>query len=170
VQAREARAMIAPPSGDAAMNDIGKRIGASLVGGLLVGTLDIGVACAIFHAPPIPVLHAIASGLIGHDASVHGGMNTALLGLGLQEFISVVAAGTYVFASAWLPVLIRRPVIMGLAFGFAVNFFLNFIVIPLSLTHGTPPTSMFFLENLIANMALFGVPIALVTKWMVGER
>jgi hypothetical protein len=162
--------MIAQSTGTRAMNDTGKRIGASVAGGLLVGTLDIGVACAIFHAPPIPVLHAIASGLIGHDASVHGGMNTALLGLGLQEFISVVAAGTYVFASAWLPILVRRPVIMGLAFGLAVNLFLNFVVIPLSLTHGTPPTSMFFLENLVANMILFGVPIALVTRWMVGER
>ncbi len=152
------------------MTKIGARILASIIGGLFVGTLDIGVACVIFHAPPVPVLHAIASGLVGHVEAVKGGMQTAWLGLACQEFISIVAAGCYVFASAWLPILLRRPVLMGLAYGLAVNVFLNFIVIPLSLTHGTPPLSLFFAENLIANMVLYGVPIALVAKWMVGTR
>jgi uncharacterized membrane protein YagU involved in acid resistance len=161
------RRVIMRRAGEIIMDRIGTRIWASLIGGLLVGTLDIGVACAIFHVPPVPVLHAIASGLIGHDASVHGGMQTAMLGLALQEFISVVAAGAYVFAAAWLPVLLRRPIVMGLAFGAAVNFFLNFVVIPLSLTRGSPPLTLFFLENLIANMVLFGMPIALVAKWLL---
>jgi len=115
----------------AIMTDIRARIWASLAGGLLVGTLDIFVACVIFRAPPDVVLHAIASGLIGHAAAVQGGTQTALLGLALQEFISVVAAGTYVFAAARLPILLQRPVICGLAFGLAVNLFMNFIVVPL---------------------------------------
>jgi uncharacterized membrane protein YagU involved in acid resistance len=146
------------------------RIWASLVGGLLAGTLDIFVACAIFHAPPDAVLHAIASGLIGRAAAVHGGTQTVLLGLALQEFISVVAAGTYVFAAARLPILLQRPVICGLAFGLAVNLFMNFIVVPLSLARAAPLMSLYFLENLIANMILFGVPIALVARWFAGKE
>ena len=79
-------------------------IQAALVGGLLAGAIDIGAACLIFHAPPGPVLKSVAAGLVGREAARAGGMNIILLGAFLQEFISVVAAGIYAFASMRLPI------------------------------------------------------------------
>ncbi|HEY2069496.1 MAG TPA: hypothetical protein VGG48_08090 [Rhizomicrobium sp.] len=144
---------------------MGKRIMAALVGGLLVGTLDIFVACAISQVPPDVVLHFIAAGLIGRDAAFHGGMPTVALGVALQEFISVVAAGVYVAASTRLPTLLRNPIPWGLAYGAAVNIVLTFGVQPLSYVARTHPIVWpGILENLAANMVLFGVPIALIAR------
>jgi hypothetical protein len=151
------------------MADIRALIWASLAGGLFAGTLDIFVASVIFHAPPGVVLQCIASGLLGR-AAFYGGTPTVLLGLGLQEFISVVAAATYVFASVRLPLQLKRPVICGLAFGLAVNLFLTFGVKPLSAALSRSLHLPMFLEALAANMILFGVPIALVARWFAGKE
>lgn len=143
-------------------------IQAALVGGLIAGAVDIGAAVTIFHASPVIVLQSIARGLLGRD-SYQGGMQTALLGAFLQAFISVVAAGTYCFASMRLPILLQRPLLCGLAFGAAVNLFLTFIVVPLSLAKAAPFGSYYFFANLAANTVLFGPPIALVAKWFAGK-
>ncbi|HEY5339025.1 MAG TPA: hypothetical protein VIJ85_12530 [Rhizomicrobium sp.] len=142
---------------------------AALVGGLIAGTIDIGAACAIFHAPPVPVLHAIASGLIGHKAAVAGKMQTAWLGLFLQEFISVVAAGFYCLAAMRVPTLIARPLLWGLAFGFAVNLVMTFVIVPLSLAQAATFGTYAFYANLAANTVLFGPPIAYVARWFAGK-
>jgi hypothetical protein len=149
---------------EAAMANIGKPVLASLAGGLFAGTLDIFVASVIFHAPPGVVLQSIASGALGR-AAFGGGVQTMLLGLALQEFISVVAAATYVYASTFLPLLLKRPVLCGLGFGAAVNLFLTFIVKPLSLALSRPLGPLLFSEALAANMILFGIPIALIAAW-----
>src|SRR5665213_128204 len=111
------------------------------------------------------VLAALAGGLIGHKAAVDGGMQTALLSAFLQEFISVVAAVVYCFASMRLPVLIERPLPMGLLFGAAVNLFMTFVVVPLSHAKAAPFGSHFFYANLAANTFLFGPPIAYAARW-----
>jgi hypothetical protein len=139
-------------------------IQAALVGGLLAGAIDIGAACVIFHAPPVPVLKSIAAGLIGRPAAHAGGMEIVLLGAFLQEFISVVAALVYCFASIQLPILIRQWLIMGILFGAGVNLFLTHIVGPLSHATMAPFGSYFWIANLIANMLTFGPPIAFVAS------
>ncbi len=138
---------------------------AALVGGLIAGTVDIVAACAIFHAQPVQVLHAVATGLVGRKAAVDGGMQTALLGAFLQEFISVVAAAFYCFASMRLPVLIERPLPMGLLFGAAVNLVMTFVIVPLSYAKAAAFGSYGFYANLAANTLLFGPPIAYVARW-----
>ncbi|MGN6516272.1 MAG: hypothetical protein ACTHLR_10600 [Rhizomicrobium sp.] len=139
-------------------------IQAAIVGGLIAGAIDIGAACVIFHAMPAGVLKAVASGLIGHTAAHHGGMGVVLLGAFLQEFISVVAAGVYCFASMRLPVLIHQWLIGGILFGGAVNLFLTHIVGPLSQASMAPFGTYFWYANLIANMLTFGPPIAFVAS------
>lgn len=138
---------------------------AAIVGGLIAGTIDIGAACLIFHAPPAPVLKSIAAGIVGRDAAKAGGMDIILLGAFLQAFISVVAAGIYAFASMRLPVLIHRWLICGILFGGACDLFLMQIVGPLAGLHMSPVGSYFWWANLIANMLTYGPPIAFVTQW-----
>jgi uncharacterized membrane protein YagU involved in acid resistance len=147
---------------------MGRRIAAALVGGILAGTLDIFVACAIARVTPDVILHFLAAGLIGRDAAFHGGVPTMALGLAIQEFISVVAALLFVLVSTRLPVLLDRPILSGVAYGAACNLFLTFVVQPLSHVARTHPIAWTpTLENLAANMILFGPPIALVARWML---
>ena len=141
---------------------------------LLAGTLDIldaftfwGVTRAV---PPERILHAIASGLMG-KAAFQGGTATAALGLFLHYFIMSVMAALYVLAARRLPVLARRPLLMGLAYGAATYVVMNHVVLPLS---AVGPAAAFawprFINNLGAHLVLVGVPIALVARWGQGRR
>jgi hypothetical protein len=140
-------------------------IQAAIVGGLLAGAIDIGVACIIFHAPPEPILKSVAAGIVGRPAAKAGGMDIVLLGAFLQEFISVVAAGIYAFASLRLPILIRQWLIMGILFGGACDLFLMHIVGPLAGLHMQAVGTYGWWANLIANMLTYGPPIAFVNQW-----
>jgi hypothetical protein len=137
---------------------------AALFGGLIAGTIDIGAACLIFHAPPGPVLKSIAAGLIGRPAAKAGGMNVVLLGAFLQAFISIVAAGLYAFAAMRLPILIRQWLMMGILFGGACDLFLMHIVGPLAGLHMQAVGTYGWWANLFANMLTYGPPIAFVVN------
>lgn len=137
---------------------------AALIGGLIAGTIDIGAACAIFHAPPEPVLKSIAGDLIGRAAAKAGGWDIALLGALLQAFISVVAAGVYCLSATRLTVLTKHWLVYGLLFGAAVNLFMTHIVGPLSYAKMAPFGSYYWCANLAANTVLFGPPIAYFAK------
>jgi hypothetical protein len=110
---------------------VGAAIRAIVLGGITAGTLDIGAACLInWRSPPV-ILHAIASGAVG-PASFQMGASSALLGLLLQWFMSVIIAGIYVGASYRLPLLRRRWIGAGCAYGVPVFLVMNYVVLPLS--------------------------------------
>ena len=145
-------------------------VAAAVVGGLIAGTIDIGAACLIFHAPPAPVLKSIAAGIVGHDAAKAGGMDIVLLGAFLQAFISVVAAGIFAFASTRLPILVSQWLIAGILFGGACDLFLMQIVGPLAGLKMSPLGSYYWWANLVANMLTYGPPIAFVNQWFARRR
>jgi len=136
---------------------------AILLGGIIAGSIDIGAACLI-NGRDVPfILHAIAGGLLA-ERSFSGGTPTALLGLLLQELMGIIIAAIYVIAAGPLPVLRRRWVPMGLAYGVVVFFVMNYVVVPLSAWKHTPHfTSAKFLENLAA-MLLFGLIVAFFAR------
>lgn len=109
---------------------------AILYGGLVVGVLDLLDAFVFFGlrsgARPIGILHSIAAGAIGRDAARAGGMRTAALGLLLHFTIAFIITAIYVVASRAFPVLRKRWVICGLAFGVLAYFVMTFVVVPLS--------------------------------------
>ena len=136
---------------------------AILWGGLTAGVLDIldafTVAWLASGVPPVRVLQAIASGLLGREA-FQGGLQTAALGLGLHFFIACTAAAVYVAASRRLPVLNRRWVACGLGFGVAVFFFMRHVVLPLSAFRSGPTRPLMLLNGLLIHAFGVGLPIA----------
>ena len=139
-----------------------------LLGGLVAGVFDITYAVVFSYlrrgVAPSRVLQSVASGLLG-PAAYDGGAPTAVLGLALHFFIALVVATVYVFASQYLPVLIRRPVLAGSIYGIGVYAFMNLVVIPLS---RVPPRTSFplitLVTGLLVHMFLIGVPVALAAR------
>jgi hypothetical protein len=97
-----------------------------LLGGFIAGTIDIGSACLINGAKPSVILQAIAGGLLG-KSSFAGGPATVVLGLVLQWAMSIVIAAIFVVTSRWRPVLRRRWITAGLAYGVAVFIVMNYV-------------------------------------------
>jgi uncharacterized membrane protein YagU involved in acid resistance len=131
--------------------------------GLLAGTIDIGAASAINAAAPDRVLRAVASGLIGR-AAAHGGPWVPILGMVLQWAMSIVIAAVFLAAAAKAPILLRRWIAAGIAYGVIIFFVMNYVVVPLSAAafkvHFSP---LSFAENMAA-MLLFGLIVAYVGR------
>ncbi len=139
-----------------------------VLGGLIAGAFDITYATVFSYfrsgVPPIRILQSVASGLLGSQA-FEGGVPTAVLGLALHFGIALVAAAIYVFASQYLPLLVRRPVLAGSAYGIAIYAVMNLVVLPLSRF----PRKLSFplpvlVTGLLVHMFLIGVPIAFAAR------
>ncbi len=103
--------------------------------GLAAGIGDTLLALGLFQVSPVRIYQSVAAGLLGRD-SFQGGLATAALGMLLHFFIATTAAAVYVAASTRLKLLLKQPVPCGLAFGVAVYFFMNLVVVPLSRAGG----------------------------------
>jgi hypothetical protein len=138
-------------------------ITASVAGGIVAGTIDIGAACLINGRSIAFILHAIAGGLLA-QRSFAGGAATAVLGAALQEGMGILIAAIYVVAGEWLPALRRRWVGFGLAYGVAIFLVMNYVVVPLSAWRRLPHfSSPKFAANLAA-MLLFGLIVAFFAR------
>jgi hypothetical protein len=135
-----------------------------VLGGLTAGFLDLldAFMVAILNgSTPVRVLHAIASGVLGREA-YQGGAPAAALGLGLHFVIASAAATVYFLASRRLTVLLRRPVVCGLAFGLAVWAFMYYGVLPITFNRPNAIPAWPMLVNQLGIHALgVGLPIAL---------
>lgn len=133
---------------------------AVLLAGLAAGAADILAAFVIYRpASPVRILQSVASGLQG-PAAFEGGLASAAVGLAAHFLISIGFAGLYLAAAGPAPVLLRRPLVSGLAFGLFVYGVMNAVVVPLSLApeRPAPPAEMIGL-GLLAH-ALFGLALA----------
>ena len=142
---------------------------AILYGGLTVGTLDLLDAFIFFGlrsgAQPVAILHSIASGFIGRDAARAGGVSTAIVGLFTHFFVATCIVTVYVLASRMLPVLRKRWVTCGIAFGVVAYFFMTFVVVPLSnagggsISFALPPVPI-MTNGILIHMFGVGLPAA----------
>jgi uncharacterized membrane protein YagU involved in acid resistance len=148
-----------------------------VIGGVLAGMLDIADAL-IFHGvrgvPPVRILQAIASGLVGADA-FQGGLPAAALGLGLHFVIALAAAAVYGLASRQLPLLLTRPWVSGALFGLSVHAVMQYVVLPLSAFRpGRTPADgsidWALVNPLAAHVLFVGWPIALSARWAANRR
>jgi hypothetical protein len=139
-------------------------LGTALIGGGVGGLLDALYATVlwgfILGDNPAGVWQSVAAGLLG-KASYEGGNATAVLGLALHFFIAFVMALVYVRAARRLPILIQRPLLMGVAYGFVLYLVMNFVVVPLSAIGFHAPSLKGAIRALIPHIVFVGPAIAL---------
>jgi hypothetical protein len=124
--------------------------------------LDITAAFLVygfFGAKPMPLLQGIAAGILGTE-SFQGGWPTAGLGLFLHFVIAFGAATVYYLASRAFPMLLDRAVLCGAAYGVAVYFFMNRIVVPLSNARRYPFSLKMMVIGVVIHIFCVGLPIA----------
>jgi hypothetical protein len=177
-----------------------KIVWAILLGGLAAGALDILYAFVVYGpltygVAPEQVLHSVAAGLIGRDAARAGGIETALLGLGLHFLIATLMAAFYVLLATRITALTRQAVLWGLIYGFFLYVAMNYIVVPLSAAgeNGHFASSLgeitarlqeafskvqgandrypwLLWGTILTHTVLVGVPIALIAKRFVSQQ
>jgi len=135
-----------------------------LYGGLTVGLLDACDATLFFGsrgASPERIARAVASGLLG-PSSFEGGAGPVVLGVLCHFAVAISIATVFYVVSGWIPALVRRPVIGGLAFGVVAYFVMTHVVVPLSRAKdgGWPPFPV-VVNGVVGHAVLVGLPIAL---------
>jgi hypothetical protein len=147
---------------------------AILLGGLAAGTCDI-LDPIIFWgirvgATPINILHSVASGWIGREAAIQGGMATALLGLVTHFFIATSWSAIFVLASLKLPALRRKPLVIGPIYGLLVYAAMYYVVLPyLSKALTRPSAVPIILINNLGIHMIVGTAIAFVASRVLGS-
>jgi len=135
--------------------------------GSICGTMDITAAFVVygyFGLKPIPLLQGIAAGLLGPQ-SLQGGYATALLGLLCHYFIAYSAAAVFYVASRRLTWLLSLAEIAGVLYGTAVYFFMNRIVVPLSLARKNPFSFKMMVIGILIHIFCVGLPIAITVHY-----
>lgn len=135
-----------------------------VIGGLAVGVLDIlkPILFTTFKGgSAIRVLQSVASGALGREA-YQGGLQTALLGLGLHFFIAFCVFAAYYAVSRRLRALVAHSLVLGPLYGIAVYFFMQFVVFPLSAIGSVrhPPAVLF--DGILTHIFCVGLPTGLV--------
>jgi len=137
---------------------------AILVGGLIVGVLDLTYAILVYSPKkPIRIPQTIASGVLGSQ-SYNGGVPAAALGVLLHFVIAVGAATVYYVASRKLGILVHRAVLMGLLYGALVYFFMHLIVLPLSASPKRHTPLIYLDCYFVWHWVGVGLPIALSVR------
>lgn len=145
-------------------------IRAALIAGIAAAVIEmifvLPIQASLHHSPMI-VFQSIASGVSG-TAAYHGGMGSALAGVGWHVLISLVSAACYVAAATRLPFLYARPLIGGVLCGVIAYAVMNWIVLPLSALGYAPTTDPWMmLLSFSIHLFGFGIPIAYVARWQM---
>lgn len=148
-----------------------------LFGGLAIGVLDFLDATIFFMSyagASFPrIWQSVAAGLLGREAAVAGGWSTALLGIALHFVIAFIVAAVYFAGTRITDLLVRHPIISGAIYGIAVNFVMQYVVIPLSNAGGPTPAPFnpaIFLNGVIGHIFCVGLPVSLIAAWAARRR
>lgn len=146
-----------------------RAIRAILAGGLIGGAFDITFACVVSAfrgVMPIRIGQSVASGLLGREAAVAGGVATGLLGFALHFGMALVMAAVYYVAATQIPLLVKRAVFCGAAYGLGLYLVMNYVVLPLSAIgkHGGNGPLYLVVPEILVHMFLVGVTMALFTR------
>jgi len=137
---------------------------AILVGGLIVGVLDLVYAILIYNPQnPIRIPQTIASGVLGMK-SYSGGAQSAALGVVLHFIIALGAATVYYVASRKLEILVCQAVLFGFIYGALVYLFMHLIVLPLSAAPKGNMPFIYHATEFVWHWFGVGLPIALSVR------
>jgi hypothetical protein len=142
---------------------------AILVGGLIVAVIDLTYAIVAYSPKaPIRIPQSVAAGVLGRAASFAGGWRSAALGVVLHFTIAMIWATVYFAASRRLPILVRRAVPCGLAYGAFVFLFMRLVVLPLSAIGPTHMRPVPMIAEFVEHWFGVGLPIALSVRRFSG--
>lgn len=148
----------------------GAPVRAVLLATLVAGTLDIGAA--MLTNPQVParvVLQSVAGGWMGSEA-YRGGWPAAWLGLASHFVLMLGIAAVFVLAAARAPALRRLWFPAGVAFGLVVWLAMTYVVVPLSASTLTPPTTLAAaLKPIVIHILCVGLPIAWIVRRVLGD-
>jgi uncharacterized membrane protein YagU involved in acid resistance len=137
---------------------------AVVVGGLIVGVLDLSYAIAVYSPHrPILIPQTIASGVLGVK-SYSGGMETAALGVILHFLIAFGAATVFYLASRKLTFMVSRTVLFGLIYGALVYLFMHIVVLPLSAAPKGHTPFVYEAFEFVEHCLFVGLPIGLAVR------
>lgn len=146
------------------------RLSYVLAGGLVAGALDILYAWVFWalkaNVAAQRIFQSVAAGLLG-DSSFEGGAATAALGLGLHFLIAVSMSVAYFLVARRLPLLWRRPLAAGAAYGLLLYVIMNYVVVPLSAARPGSRDQLWIGLSIAVHALLIGIPIALLTRWAI---
>jgi hypothetical protein len=143
---------------------------AILAGGLIGGAFDITFACVAVWlyrgASPIRVGQSVASGLLGREAALAGGVPIGLFGFALHFAMALIMAAIYYAAATRIPLLAKRAVWFGPIYGLGLYLTMNFIVMPISAigTRGGTGPLYLVIPEILVHMFLVGLTMALFTR------
>lgn len=138
-----------------------------LLGGVVAAGLDLGFAVLFWAGLDVPasrVLQGIAGWLLGPTA-FDGGWGTAALGALLYVCtMCLVVAGYHACSRRW-PLLRRRPLSCGAAYGVLAYLLVLEVAVPLLGATGPAPHRLdWTLACVVAYMLLIGIPAALFSR------
>jgi hypothetical protein len=143
-----------------------------LIATLIAGTLDIlsaFVFAGMSGLKPLGVLRFVASGPFGAAAAPTPAW--AAIGLAVHFAIMACMAAAYMIAARALPVLLRHPILAGIAYGVILWLVMYWIVLPFRFGMPRPDTLWAFANQLFSHCILTGIPIALVaTRYLPPPR
>ena len=140
-----------------------------VLGGLIIGIVQFVlqewiVFSVLQQTPLMAVLQYITSGILG-NAAFEGGIATALIGVLIHFFISLVIAGVFILSAERIPLLRRHAIAGALLYGIGVFIVMNMIVIPLSAAPAIPaPTLPWLIEIVVDHMLVVGLPLGILVR------
>jgi uncharacterized membrane protein YagU involved in acid resistance len=136
-----------------------------LAGGLVAGVIDLTYAILVYSPrAPIRIPQSVAAGVLGRATSFASGWRSAVLGVVLHFTIATIWATIYFVASRRLPILIRRAVPCGLAYGAFVFLCMRLVVLPLSAIGPTHMRPVPMIAEFVEHWFGVGLPIALSVR------
>jgi uncharacterized membrane protein YagU involved in acid resistance len=140
-----------------------------VLGGLIIGIVQFVlqewiVFSVLQQNPLMAVLQYITSGILG-NAAFEGGIATALIGVLIHFFISLVIAGVFILSAERIPLLRRHAIAGALLYGIGVFIVMNMIVIPLSAAPAIPPPTLpWLIEIVLDHMLVVGLPLGILVR------
>ncbi len=134
---------------------------------VVAGTLDLFSAfvfSGIAGAAPDKVLAFVASGPFG-DARLAGGFAAMALGAMVHYTLMAMMVAVYLAAADRFAIMVRRPWLAGVVYGFLLWIVMYWIIRPLRWPNmPLPHTALAIAEQLFSHVALVGIPIALIAS------
>jgi hypothetical protein len=138
---------------------------------LVAGALDILFAICLslyFGRNPMDMLRYVASGPF--PPAVDMGVAGSALGLLTHFALMGLMVTAYMFAARQWPVMLRRPLVWGLAYAAITYVWMNLIVVPIRFDTPLPPRPISIATQSFAHIFLVGLPIAFIAARNIRAR